>query len=246
MHLELSETINRMNNVAAPLSNVGCSGFVSRRDPREYENILHESTMIFRAIGTSLPDICNFTFLNLVSEKIHSNEKFVFELLILNPLSISTFRRSQICAYRGRPDELLNRPSSTIAELNQARSRIGTNSARSRFRVRLFNTVPTVSTVFGDDKMDVSFYDEISRGNDAPAWRFEKIPRGDITITQHLFAHFSRNFETIWNRSDTIDCFSPNIGNLIIRSSQEELDQFASHVIRAKSILTSDLRRNRR
>lgn len=218
MRSQLLETVIRMNNVAGPMSVAGAIGFSYERNSADFNRMISESETSFCAIGTSLPDVTSFTSLEHIRKKILKNNAYRAKFLIINPFSIYSLHKRLIEPYRTHRYDMRSMVHTAIESLYRERENIGGDAA-NRLEARMYCSIPTLSCVFTDKEMNISFYDEIVKGNDAPTWTFE--PSSEECIPPPLYDHYRRHFDTMWNKADSIDIFSASAVKMV----EERLDR---------------------
>jgi len=226
MRATLTQTIERMNSVAAPLANAGCSGFFHQRQDH-LRDILLSSEEMFVACGTSLPDVTSFTFVGEIVQKIKQNKNYVAEFLILNPASMSAYLKRGVGVYQSDENEIVERIITAIINIERAMAELK-SSEKNRMRLYMISAIPTMSCVYNEKIMDIGFYDEIRKGNVISTWRFEKIASnpGDFS----LFEHYKSNIEYIKNRPDTILLWSGVEAGAALAIGKAQAEGFAAYL----------------
>jgi hypothetical protein len=238
MERRLADIVRAINNAAVQITSSGLQQFKPERSYRDFEEMLAEAKSFFVAIGTSLPDVSSNPFVDLLKERLEADPKMTVKMLFLNPFSVAAALKNNIEVYRHPHTDLFAEIVQSVVRLRKLHKNLH-EGARKRLEVRVYCTLPTVSCVFTDERLNISFYDENRAGNRTPAWVF--VPHRNNFPGASLYNYYQKNFELVWNRPDSINALGSQFESEILSLYDREGDRVQKVVAEAINELKASL-----
>jgi hypothetical protein len=223
-NLVKKEIREALHQIESPIIKMGLSGLVAfkpkRADP-DFISILDSAETEFFCIGTTLPDILSFSFVERLKElSRRSGLGPNIRLLILSRQSAACALKTAIIPYHDRAHRLREQHEAALRLAHDLHDYFRASGYSGEFDVRYYVTLPTISAVFSDRLVNICFYDEVALGNRLPTWVFEKVSGAASEFS--FYEHYRKHFELVWERADTVSIFSADFESRMEAISQSE------------------------
>ncbi len=203
LRLDIVDFISERVIKSLPIEQNSNSGFIRfdrDRTALNFTSIWKESSDFLRIIGFSANDILSPSNTPLLLRKLTDNPSFFLKVLIINPWSIMASRRAEASAYK-TPNEFIRRVWSIFLETLDTSKQLNAEGIhRSRYEVRIYDDIPTLSMIIDKNTAVVTPIISTSLGGASPYYVVNDTRTSDCAYREYV-----KHFEYIWSSAEDIN-----------------------------------------
>jgi hypothetical protein len=214
---ELTRLVDSLSASAADIRATGFRAYHPLRDKTNYVKLLNDAQESFFALGITLSDLLgDVHFMELAFRALLGRPKLQIRFLVLSPCCVAFAHKTWRGPYSSKHHTLIEKISTGIRCIRYHIDKIRKDPSLSpeqvqtilgRIEVRAYSALPATSSVFNENAVDVSIYEEIEQAVTAPAFIFDRRCLSPTGTPEHgkVYERLCRNFEALWNSPTTID-----------------------------------------
>lgn len=199
-------------------NDVGIKEFRLDRKNIDFKDFWKNASGTVKIIGVSSNDVLASANFPLIKQRLLENNDLIIQVLLLAPWSFTAITRSTAKGYHTKYEGIAKTHAVIHDILDFNNSWNSKENGNSRFQLRLYDDIPSLSMVIGAEYAIVAPFMVIEIGGSSPYYIAMKNEFHDSS----LYNSYVKHFDTIWTTAMAVDTDS-NINDLYVNQRKKDL-----------------------